>query len=220
MTNFVILGIEILLCYTFILIAYKKYKTDGLLCYSIIATIISTFLSRQEIDILNTEVPLGIGLTISLVIVGNIITQNRGKEEVNNLLILVFISSLISCCFLNLSGIIEPSKLNEFSNRSYDSIFEYNIRIYLANTISLLVSIFISSRLYYSLKRIKNKIILSNIFSIIIAEFLDNIIFIVIAYLYTKEIPQIIFALVIRYMIKITLGIIGTIPIYITKKVK
>lgn len=220
MMNFIILGLEIILCYVLIIIAYKKYKTDGLLCYAIITTIISTFLSRQEIDVLNTQIPLGIGLTISLAIVANIITQTRGKEEVNNLLILVFISSLASCCFLNISGIIEPSKLNEFANKSYDSIFEYNLRIYLANTIALLVTIYTTSRLYYALKRIKNKIIISNIFSILIAEFLDNIIFIVIAYLYIKEIPQIIFSLVIRYIIKVVLGIIGTIPIYIIKKLK
>ena len=74
MMNFIILGLEIILCYVLIIIAYKKYKTDGLLCYAIITTIISTFLSRQEIDVLNTQIPLGIGLTISLAIVANIIT--------------------------------------------------------------------------------------------------------------------------------------------------
>lgn len=220
MRNFIILSLEIILCYIFIIILYKKYKTDGLLSYTIIATIISTFLTRQEIEILNTEIPLGIGITLSLIIVTNIITQNRGKEEVNNLLIIVLISSFLSCCFLNFSSIIKPSDLNEFANKSYDSIFEYNLRTYLANVISLLVAIYVSSRIYYSLKRIKNKIIISNILSILITAFIDNIIFIVIAYLYTKEIPQIIFALVIRYIIKIAMGIIGTPIIYLTKQIK
>lgn len=220
MRNFVILGLEILVCYISIILLYRKYKTDGLFSYAIITTIISTFLSRQEIDILNTEIPLGIGLTLSLIIVTNIITQNRGKDEVNNLLILVFISSIVSFCFLTLSGFIESSQINEFANKSYDSIFAYNLRLYLANIVSLLVTIYTSSRIYYSLKRIKNKIIISNIFSILIVEFLDNIIFIVIAYLYVKEIPQIILSLVIRYMIKVSMGLIGTIIIYIANKVK
>lgn len=220
MRNLIILGIELIICYTFIIILYKKYKTDGLICYSIVATIISTILSRQEIDVLSTEIPLGIAITISLVIVANIITQNRGKEEVNTLLILILISSLLSCCFLNLSGILEPSTMNEYSNKSYDSLFEYNLRIYFANTISLIASIFLSSRIYYSLKRVKNKIILSNIFSIVIVEFIDNIIFISISYLYVKEIPKVVLALVIRYMIKTTMGILGTVVIYSTKKIK
>ncbi len=220
MRNFIILGIEMVLCYIFIIILYKKYKTDGLLCYSIVATIISTILSRQEIDALSTEVPLGIGITISLVIVANIITQNRGKEEVNTQLILVFVASLISCCFLNLSGILEPSTMNEYSNKSYDTLFEYDLRIYFANTISLIASIFLSSRIYYAMKRVKNKIILSNIFSILIVEFVDNIIFIAISYLYVKDIPKTILALVIRYMIKTAMGLLGTIVIYSTKKIK
>lgn len=220
MRNYIILITEMLLCYVFITILYKKYKTDGLLSYSVTATIISTILSKQEIDILNTEVPLGMGITISLVIVANIITQNRGKDEVNNLLLLVLVTSLTSYCFLSLSGMINPSMINEYANKSYDSIFQYNIRLYLANTISLLLSIYLSSRIYYSLKRIKNKIIISNVFSILIVEFVDNIIFIVISYLYIKEIPQIILALVLRYMIKTAMGLIGTIPIYIIKKIK
>lgn len=219
MRNYIILITEMLLCYVFITILYKKYKTDGLLSYSVTATIISTILSKQEIDILNTEVPLGMGITISLVIVANIITQNRGKDEVNNLLLLVLVTSLTSYCFLSLSGMINPSMINEYANKSYDSIFQYNIRLYLANTISLLLSIYLSSRIYYSLKRIKNKIIISNVFSILIVEFVDNIIFIVISYLYIKEIPQIILALVLRYMIKTAMGLIGTIPIYIIKKI-
>ena len=220
MRNFIILGIEMLLCYVSIYILYKKYKTDGLLCYSILSTIISTILSRQEIDILTTEIPLGIGITMSLIIVANIITQNRGKEEVNTQIILVLITSLISCCFLNLSGILEPSTMNEYSNKSYDTLFEYDLRIYFANTISLIASIFLSSRIYYEIKRIKNKIVLSNTFSILIIEFVDNIIFIVISYLYIKDIPQIILALVIRYMIKTVIGFFGTIAIYCTKKIK
>jgi len=217
MRNFIVLGIEVLVCFIAIIILYKKYKTDGLISFVMIATIIATFLSRQEIDVLNTEIPLGMGLTMSIIIAANIITQNKGLEEVNNILLLVLVSSLVSCCLLNLSGIINPSTLNEFANKSYDSIFEYNIRIYIANTLSLLVGIFISSRIYYTLKRIKNKIIFSNIFSILIAEFLDNIIFIVLAYLYARDIPQIMFTLVIRYTLKIIIGIIGTATIYITK---
>lgn len=220
MRNYILLGLEIVLCYIFITILYKKYKTDGLYSYAIIATIISTFLSKQEIDILNTEIPLGMGLTMSLVIVANIITQHKGKEEANNLLILVLMSSIISFCLFNISVLIEPSKFNEFANKSYNSIFEYNLRLYLANIISLLIAIYISSKTYYALKRVQNKIILSNTFSIIIAEFLDNIIFIVIAYLYIKEVPQIILSLTIRYIIKFIMGLIGTPFIYITKKVK
>ena len=218
MRNIIVLGIEMLLCFIFIIFLYKKYKTDGLLTYAIITTIISNILSLKEIDILNVEVPLGIGLTISIVLVANIITQKRGKDEVNNLLVLVFIASLISCCFLNLSGLITSSDISKYANKSYDSIFEYNLRIYIANTVSLILSIFFSSRIYYSLKRIKNKIIISNVFSIIIIEFVDNILFILIAYIYIKEIPDIILAITIRYALKVLLGIIGTIPIYIIEK--
>ena len=75
-----------------------------------------------------------------------------------------------------------------------------------------------NSKLYYELKKIRNNIIFSNIFSIIIIELLDNIIFVLIAYLFEYELINIILCIIFRYMIKTIIGIIGTIPIYITNK--
>ena len=68
------------------------------------------------------------------------------------------------------------------------------------------------------LKILKNKIILSNIFTIVIVEFIDNIIFMLIAYLFTMDTYNLILAIILRYIIKLIIGIFGTIPILMTKK--
>jgi uncharacterized integral membrane protein (TIGR00697 family) len=167
---------------------------------------------------MGVNVPIGFGVTTSLIIAGNIITQKRGPEEVKTYIGLIFITALVSCCFLNLSGLMKASDYNLYANKSYDSIFEYNLRVYIALIISSLLSVFLNSKLYYELKKVRNNVMFSNIFSIIIIELLDNILFVLIAYLFEYELINIILCIIFRYMIKTIIGLIGTIPIYITNK--
>lgn len=220
MINIILIFIEMIICYVLLLLLCKKFKTDGIYVYGIIATFISCIMSLKQIELMGVNVPIGFAVTTSLIIAGNMITQKRGPEELKTYLSLVLVTALISCSFLNLSGIIDSSEYNKLANISYDNIFKYNLRIYLGLTISIIISIYLSSKLYYLLKRLQNKIILSNIFSIIIIELLENILFVFIAYLFEYEPIDLILCLVIRYMIKTVIGLVGTIPIYIANKYK
>ena len=218
MRNLLLIIAEMLVCYSLMLILSKKYKTDGLYVYGIIATFTTCIMSLKSIDIMNIPVPIGFASSISIIVAGNLITQKRGPEELKTYLSLILITSLVSCSFLNLSGLMEPSKFNEMANNSFNSIFKYNIRMYLALIFSIIISTYLSSKIYYLIKRLQNKIILSNIFSIIIVEFIDNIIFVLIAYLLSYETIDIILCIVFRYMIKTLIGLLGTIPLYISNK--
>lgn len=223
MRNILLIVGEVILCYIAIIFLNKKYKTDGLYVFAIIATFISCIMGLKQITILEKiDIPTGLGITTSIIIAGNIITQKRGPQEIKTYLALILVTALVSCCFLNLSGLMEGSDYNKFANKSYDSIFEYNLRIYLGTIISIIVGVLISSKLYYELKKIKNKIGISNIFSMIIAGLVETLLFVLIAYLFdpgkSEIVFDIIFCIIFRYLIKTVVGIIGTIPIYITNK--
>ena len=124
---------------------------------------------------------------------------------------------IISLIFI-IGGIFFKSDYNIYANKAYDSIFEYNLRVYIANLLAIITCVWLNSKLYYEIKKIKNKIVLSNIFSITIIELIENIIFVFIAYLFEYEFINIVLCIIFRYMIKTVIGIIGTIPIYITNK--
>ena len=109
MINILLVVVEVIICYTATLLLNKKYKTDGLYVYAIIATFISCIMSLKQIDILSATVPIGFGVTMSLVIAGNIITQKRGPEEIQTYIVLILVTALISCCFLNMSGLMETT---------------------------------------------------------------------------------------------------------------
>lgn len=213
--NIILILAEVIICYTALIILSKKYKTDGIYVYSIIATFAACIMSLKEISLMNVSVPIGFGVTTSLIIAGNLITQKRGPQELKTFLSLILVTALVSCCFLNLTGLMQSSNYNQFANKSYDSIFTYNLRKYIAIIISIIFSVWLSGKLYYLIKKLQNKIVLSNIFSIIIIELIENLVFILIAYLFEYEILDLILCLVFRYMIKTSIGIFGTIPIYI-----
>ena len=219
MNNIILIVIEMLVCYTSFLLLYKKYKTDGLYVYGIIATFISCIMSLKQIDLMGVSVPIGFGVTISIIVAGNLITQKKGPDELKTYLVLILITALVSCCFLNLSGLIKSSNYIELANKSYDNIFKYNLRIYIALIVSVISTTYLSGEIYYLIKRLQNKIIFSNIFSIIIIELLDNILFVLIAFLFEYEAMDLIICVVFRYIIKTIIGIIGTIPIYIANKI-
>lgn len=219
MRNIILILIEITICYSSMLLLYKKYRTDGIYVYGIIATFTSCIMSLKQIDLMGVSVPIGFGVTTTLIIAGNLITQKRGPEELKTYITLILVTALVSCCFLNLSGLTESSKYNEIANKSYDSIFKYNLRIYFGLIISIIISSYLGSKLYYILKRVQNKIIISNIFSIIIIELLENTLFILVAYLFEYEVIDLMLCIVFRYMIKTIVGIIGTIPLYIANKI-
>lgn len=218
MKNIILIVAEVIICYLAIILLNKKYKTDGLYVYGIIATFISCIMNLKQIDILGITIPIGVGVTTSLIIAGNIITQKRGPEEIKTYIALILVASLVSCCFLNMSGLMESSDYNKYANKAYDSIFEYNLRVYIATIVSIISSIWLSSKVYYTLKKIKNKIAISNIFSIIIIELLENVSFVLIAYLFEYKPINVILCIIFRYIIKTIIGMLGTIPIYITNK--
>jgi len=218
MVNALLIIAETLICYIVMIILNKKYKTDGLYVYGIVATFMSCIMCLKQIDIFGVAVPIGFGVTASLLIAAHILTQKKGPSSLKTYIILILVTALISCCFLNISGIMESSNYNKFANKSYDNIFKYNLRIYFANIISISISIILGSKLYYLIKRINNKIVLSNIFTVVIIEFLNTIVFVLIAYLFERKLIDVILIIIFRYLIKMLIGILGTIPIYITNK--
>ena len=54
MLNIILIICEVIVAYIAMILLYKKYKTDGLITYTIIATIISNLMCLKKIDMLNT----------------------------------------------------------------------------------------------------------------------------------------------------------------------
>lgn len=217
--NYILIIIEVVLSYLTLLLFHKKFKLDGIYYYIVMATILSNIMLLNTIDILTYPISVGFGITSSIVIATIILTHKRGPSELSKLIITIIISSIISYSYLTLSSYMGISDTNKYTNISYSIIFKNNIRIYLANTISLILSIYLSTKLYHTMKQIKNKIWISNIFTTVIVEFIESIIFCVIAYAFSLKVIDLIMVIVIRYVIRALIECLGTTVIYIDDKI-
>lgn len=217
--NYILIIIEVLLSYLTLLLFHKKFKLDGIYYYIVMVTILSNIMLLNTIDILTYPISVGFGITSSIVIATIILTHKRGPSELSKLIITIIISSIISYSYLTLSSYMGISDTNKYTNISYSIIFKNNIRIYLANTISLILSIYLSTKLYHTMKQIKNKIWISNIFTTVIVEFIESIIFCVIAYAFSLKVIDLIMVIVIRYVIRALIECLGTTVIYIDDKI-
>lgn len=217
--NYILIVVETLLSYIILLLFHKKFKLDGIYYYIIMSTILSNIMLLNTIDILTYPISVGFGITSSIVIATIILTHKKGPSELSKLILTIIISSIISYSFLTLSSYMDISDTNKYTNISYSIIFKNNIRMYLANTISLILSIYLSTKLYHTMKQVKNKIWISNIFSAVIIEFIEAIIFCVIAYAFSLKLIDIIMIIVIRYVIRTLIECLGTIVIYIDDKI-
>ena len=217
--NYILIIIEVVLSYLTLLLFHKKFKLDGIYYYIVMATILSNIMLLNTIDILTYPISVGFGITSSIVIATIILTHKRGPSELSKLIITIIISSIISYSYLTLSSYMGISDTNKYTNISYSIIFKNNIRIYLANTISLILSIYLSTKLYHTMKQIKNKIWISNIFTTVIVEFIESIIFCVIAYTFSLKVIDLIMVIVIRYAMRALIECLGTTVIYIDDKI-
>ena len=220
MSSTSLLIIELVISYIAMIIIYKKYKTEGMYIYTIVALILSFIMSLKTISFYNYDVNLGIIPFVTVFTSFNIVMQKKGNEETKKLLMTVLATTLISYIILLLVSYMDSSNINLFTNASYDNIFNDSIRLYFANIVTLLYSILLNDKLYYYLKLMKNNVLISNIFSTIIIQFVASILFGLIGYVFTLEVIDIIKIIMISYLISLIVGALSTVVIYITKYIK
>lgn len=219
MNSLYLLIVEILLCFITKTFLYKHYKTKGLYAYTIVALFLTCLMSLKTITLYNYDINLGVVPFITIFISSNIIVQKQGPEAIKNLVLTLIAASVVNCIIIYLVTMMNPSEINLFTSASYDNIFNNSLRMYFANIVTILYSLLLNSKLYYYLKKMKNNILISNLFSNIITQFIASILFGVIAYIFIKEPIDIIKIIMIRYLMSLIVGIIGVIPIFLTKKV-
>ena len=220
MSTISLLILELILCLITLVFLYKQYKTNGLYIYIIISLILSSLMSLKLTSLFNYDLNLGIIPFVTIFTASNIIIQKNGPNAIKKLILTVSASYLISYAKIYIVQMMDSSNINLFTNASYDNIFVDSLRMYFANFVTFLYSMLLNSKLYYYLKKSKNNVLISNLFSTIIIQFIASILFGLIAYVFIKEPIDIIKIIMIRYLLSLITGILGTIPIYITKKVE
>lgn len=218
--NIILLFIEIIFSSATLIFLHKKYKFEGIYLWIIIFSILLGIISQKSVEIFGLEINLGFTINTLIFIASNILIQKKGQEEIGKIISIIILSNVSLYIFSILSSLIRVSDINEISNISFNELFYLNNRIYFASIISLIVSLWLNSILYHQIRQIKNKIVISNILSTIIIHFIECIIFCIISYIFKIPLINVIELIVIRYIFKVTIGLIGTNIIYLVNSIE
>lgn len=220
MNDITLLIVELILCIIMMIIIYVKDGTNGIFKYSVVALIVSSIFSSKMIEINGYNVNLGLIPFITIFTSFNIIIQKKGNKAPKPLMLTLISFFLISYIIMFLISFMNNSKILLFTSASYNNIFNNSIRIYFSILVSLLYALLLNNKIYFYLKSMKNNILVSNLFSTIIVHALSSSLFVIISNIFVNDAITIIKNIMIRYILSIIIGIICTIPIFITKYIK
>lgn len=212
--NIILLLIEILLSSSTLIYLYKKQKYEGIYLWIMIFSMFIGIFSQKTTEIFGLEINLGFVTNSLIFIASNILIQRKGPEELTKIYATIILSNVVMFTFAIITSLFTISSINELTNESFDKLFYLNNRIYFSSIISLLISLWINAKLYHQIRQIKNKIIISNVLSTIIIHFIECILFCTLSYAFKLPLINIIELIVIRYIFKVTIGLIGTNIIY------
>ena len=220
--NTLLLLSEIIISFASIIILYEKYNKEGIYIWLMIATIFGNIMITKSISISNLNINLGIIVIATIFVCSNFLIQKEGEKETNKILLLVFITSIISNIIFLLVSKINISTINIISDKAFNNLFINNIILYITNTIVLLVTLKINNYIYYKVKLLENKIWIANIISMIMSQTIYGVLIGSMYLAYINNYLDLIIIIVIRFLLAILTQVLGTILIYYlnTKKHK
>jgi hypothetical protein len=212
--NTILLLSELIISFASIIVLEHKYQKEGLYTWIAIAIFLENIMITKSISIASLDINLGIIIQTTIFITTNIIIQKEGTKEINKIILLLITTSLFSYFLLSLTSLTTISSITPTMDKSYNNLFLNNLTIFLANNISLLISLKISSLLYYQVKMLENKIWISNIISMIVSQLIYEVLFGTMYLSWQNTFFNTIIIVIIRFLLAIFTQTIGTIIIY------
>lgn len=218
--NILLMVIEILLSYFFIMFFYKKYKQEGLYLWILLFSILIGIMPYKTVEIFHLELNLGFVINALFFIVANVLVQKKGPEEIKKVLSIIILSNTMLFTISVVSMLITESSINLKSNEAFNQIFNLNSRVYFSSIISLCISLYLNSILYHQIRQLKNKLWITNLLSTIIINLIECFLFCLITYVFKVSFINLIELIVIRYMFKFVISIISILLVYGLNKVE
>lgn len=226
-----LLIIGFLVCCIFILFSLRFFGVIGLVCYSVIAVIISNIqvLKLGTFNLTNEPVALGTIVFTSIFVASDIITEHYDPSVARRAVFLGFIMqiflmlSMVTVIAHPESTIHSPSLVQ----RSLETIFAPSFRILVASICSFLISQYIDISIFSYLKKRhgRNLLWLRSNASTLISGFCDTVIFSLLAWIVFSPDPLSINTVMIGFIgfsqaTRVIVSIISTPLLYLSYRLK
>ena len=220
--NEILMGVTILVSFLIILGVYKYQGLFGLYCLVPIFYIIANIQVIKQVDLFNYPLALGDVAICSVVLIGDLITENYSKRKAKKVIFLGFLTTVIITIMMTLTIKFEPNS-QDFAQESIKTIFSFTPRILIASLISYIFSETIEINLYAYIKKYFPKtrdLWIRNNVSGLISAFIDSMLVSFLMFYGTFPVMYILKIALASYVIKAIVSVIDTPFVYVSKIIK
>lgn len=226
MSNEVLLVINLIVVYGGVLLFYKLLGVQGLICWTVLATIAANIEVLILIDAFALEQTLGNVTFASTFLVTDILSEKYGKKTANQAVILGTLSSAVFILLSQIWLLYTPSP-NDFVSEAIRNVFSNTPRIIFASLSVYFLSQLFDVWIYHkwwdftSKKCGDNKrfLWLRNNGSTLISQLINAILFNVLAFAGTYETPTLVTIIISTYVIYIATSLLDTPFVYIARAI-
>ena len=223
MNNIFLWFLMLVINFSCILFAYKKFGKTGLYIWVPISTILANIQVVMLVNLFGMEATLGNILYSGGFLVTDILSENHGKEAAQKAVKIGFFgliaTTLIMQCAIHFTPLDVPEGIAMFE--SVKSIFSLLPRLAFASLVAYLISQFHDVWLYEKIREkfpAKKHIWLRNNGSTMLSQLLDNAVFTTIAFYGVYPIDVMFNIFLSTYIIKFIVAICDTPFIYLADK--
>lgn len=215
-------------CLLSILFLFRLFSLNGLIAYSVIATIAGNIqvLKIAQFGLLPEPVALGTVTFGTLFFVSDMITEHYGKEAAQRTVWLCFFSQILMMILMLLTLGHDPLP-HDNAHAAMEVLFLPAPRLVTASLIAFVTSLFLEIAIFNGLKKMtQGKYLwLRTSISTIVATFMDNILFSLLAWVILSPTPVSFYTLVFTYILgsyiaRLIIALIGTPLLYLSYWVK
>lgn len=227
MRNELLLILNLVIVYGSVLVFYKVFGRQGLLAFSIIATILANIEVMILVDAYGLEQTLGNVMFASTFLITDIISENEGREKAGQVVNLGIAASLAFIVISQFWLLYVPSA-NDWAFPHFQALFSNTPRIVLAGFIVYAIVQKIDIFLYhkwwaFTEKKLGNKhgmLWLRNNGSTLITQLLNAVLFNVIAFAGKYPMSTMITIVISTYVIYVFASILDTPFVYLARRIK
>ena len=203
--------------FSVILLAYRKWGRVGLLAFTPISIILANVQVSKLVILFGVETTLGNIAYSSIFLISDILTENYGKKEARKVIGIGFLTMIFTTVIMNIAIFLRVSP-NDVNQQHLIALLGPFTRFTVGSLTAYVVSSNVDILLYLGIKKItpeyKNLWIRNNA-STLISQVVDNVIFNTIAFVGVYSMPTIISIIFSTYFLKIITSIFDTPFVYV-----
>lgn len=219
--NNLLLVVEIIVCFSMLLIAKKAFGKTGVFVWIGLAAVLANVVQGKNAELLGLYAGIGHVLFSSTFLATDILTECYSKKEANKGVLIGLFGNIVYLIAMIIAMAYIPSDIDTIGVHM-NAMFGLNIRITLSSMFWYLISNFGDVWLYDKLKSITNGkyMWLRNNVSTILFNCAENFGFALFAFYGIYNIPQVMSIAVASTVVEIVVGICDTPFLYAAKNIK